>query len=70
MLKNFVLATAIGTLWGVALVWWARPSTSPGSVFLIVLCVLATHVVAAIGGWIGGFFARSATSPKSAIRND
>jgi hypothetical protein len=49
LLKNNALAAAVGLILGFALVWWVRPDTDAGVVFLVfattLVCFIAVSVL-------------------------
>ncbi len=49
MLGNYGITGGVGLILGVALVWWVRPDTSPGTIFLIFVVVIACFVARSIG---------------------
>ena len=48
-MKTYGLAVATGFILGIAMVWWVRPDTNAGAVFIVVammaLCFVAGVVV-------------------------
>jgi hypothetical protein len=61
--KNYALAGAIGLILGFGMVWWVRPDTSPGAVFL----VIASMLLCFIAGSTVHFFS-SSMKPRSTPR--
>ena len=48
MLKGVTIATAIGLVFGVILVWWVRPDTSGGTTLLIASALIASIICRSI----------------------
>ncbi|KJC52973.1 hypothetical protein UP09_01160 [Bradyrhizobium sp. LTSP885] len=52
-LNNYAFASAIGLFLGIAMVWWVRPDTSAGTVFIVVastvFCFIASVVITFVG---------------------
>ena len=64
MPNTLAFATALGTLFGVAVVFWAAPHTSSGAVFLIVAGVMLCNLLAALGSWLASLLGGKATGPS------
>jgi hypothetical protein len=55
-LKNYAFAAAIGLILGFVMVWWIRPDTNAGAVFIVFASTLFCSVAGAILTYIGGLF--------------
>ena len=66
-LKNYAFAVATGLVLGFATVWWVRPDTNAGAVFIVVAVML---FVAGVIPTIAGLFRKSSASPSSAVKHD
>jgi hypothetical protein len=55
-LKNFAVAAAVGLIVGVLMVWWVRPATNPGTIFIVVVSTTLCVVLGTVVAYIGGFF--------------
>ena len=57
-LKNHALAVAVGLILGFVMVWWVRPDTSAGAVFLVfattTFCFVAGSILQLIGNSVRG----------------
>lgn len=58
-LKNTAFAVAIGLILGIAMVWWVRPDTNAGTVFIVVATTLFCFVAGALLTFIGRLFRNS-----------
>jgi hypothetical protein len=59
LLKNYTLAGAIGLILGFAVVWWVRPDTSAGAVFLVVTATLCCFIAGSILHFVSSIKPRS-----------
>jgi peptidoglycan/LPS O-acetylase OafA/YrhL len=48
LLKNHAIAVAIGLIFGFVMVWWVRPETSAGAIFLVFATTILCFVLGAI----------------------
>ena len=53
-MKNYAFATAIGLILGFVVVWWVRPDTNAGTVFIVFATTLFCFVVGVVLTFIGG----------------
>jgi hypothetical protein len=58
-LKSYAFATAIGLILGFAVVWWVRPDTNAGTVFIVFAATLFCSVVSVILNFIGRLLRKS-----------
>jgi hypothetical protein len=47
-LSNYIFAAGIGLFLGIAIVWWVRPDTNAGTVFLVVASTLFCFIVGVV----------------------
>ncbi len=57
-MKSYGLAAAIGFILGVIAVFWVRPDTNAGAVFIVFIVTLICFVVGAVANFILGLFSR------------
>jgi hypothetical protein len=58
-LKNSVFAAAVGFILGIAIVWWVRPDTNAGTVFIVIATTIFCFVAGVVLTFIGGLFRKS-----------
>jgi hypothetical protein len=56
--KSFGFAAAIGFILGVIAVFWVRPDTSAGAVFIVLIVTLICFVVGVVANFMLGLFSR------------
>ena len=63
-LHNYAFAASIGLFLGIAIVWWVRPDTNTGAVFIViastVFCFISGVVLTFVGKLFGAARGRSA----------
>jgi uncharacterized membrane protein YdjX (TVP38/TMEM64 family) len=47
-LNNYAFATAIGLFLGIAMVWWVRPDTNAGTVFIVIASTLFCFIAGVV----------------------
>lgn len=57
-MKSFGFAAAIGFILGVITVFWVRPDTSAGAVFIVLIVTLICFVAGVVANFILGLFSR------------
>jgi hypothetical protein len=57
--KSFGFAAAIGFILGVIAVFWVRPDTNAGAVFIVLIVTLICFVVGVVANFILGLFRRT-----------
>jgi hypothetical protein len=66
MLRTNAFAAAVGLIFGILVVWWVRPDSDAGAVFLIFASTLVCVVAGSILKFFVGLF-RSMLSERKAI---
>jgi hypothetical protein len=46
--KKHAILTAVGSVVGIAAVFWLRPTTSGGAVFVVTVCLILVNAIGAI----------------------
>jgi len=61
-MHNYAFAASIGLFLGIAIVWWVRPDTNTGAVFIAstVFCFISGAVLTFVGKLFGAARGRSA----------
>ena len=57
-MKSFGLAAAIGFILGVIIVFWVRPDTNAGAVFIVITITLICFVIGMAGNFAVGLLGR------------
>ena len=57
-MKSFGLAAAIGFILGVIIVFWVRPDTNAGAVFIVITITLICFVIGMAGNFAVGLLRR------------
>ena len=55
-MKSLGLASAIGIMTGIVMIWWVKPDTNAGAVFIVVTMVLICVVVGTVFGFLFNHF--------------
>ena len=55
-MKHYPFVAAIGLVLGFAMVWWVRPDTNAGTIFIVVACTLFCFVAGVALTLIGKLF--------------
>jgi hypothetical protein len=65
MFAGHLLATAIGIILGVALVWWVRPDTGAGTALIVVIAVIVCFVTRSVILAMVGLFRKYGASSRA-----
>ena len=69
-LKNYAFVAAIGLVLGFAMVWWIRPDTSAGAIFVAVATILFCFVVSGALPLLGRLIQKSRASLSRVEKHD
>ena len=58
MLKSYALGPAIGLILGFVMVWWIRPDTNAGAVFIVIATTLICFVLGTIITFVSGLLGK------------
>ena len=70
MVKSYTTAAAVGLILGFVMVWWVRPDTNAGAIFLVIATVLLCFVFASIFPVFGRFFRKRNLRPTRVPKHD